>query len=109
MAILEKEETWRYKGIDISKLSLQYQVNRQDFEKLCQFLLAYHCLVAGWVADAYHLVHHDVSPLLPELLPSLLKDAFDLQSVQAIVTGYKQVYKALEDERRYWIPELALQ
>lgn len=72
LANLEKEETWKDKGIDVSKLSLQYQVNHQDFEKLCQVLLTYHCLVAGWVADAYHLVHYDVSPLLPELLPSLV-------------------------------------
>ncbi|RCJ28477.1 hypothetical protein A6770_23735 [Nostoc minutum NIES-26] len=109
LAILEKSEKWQDKGIDISKLSLQYQVNHQDFEKLCQVLISCHCLVAAWVADAYHLVHYDVPPLLPELLPGMLKDALDLQSVQAIATGYKQVYQALENERRYWIPELALQ
>jgi hypothetical protein len=109
LAILEKVETWKNQGIDVSKLSLQYQVNRQDFEKLGQFLIACHCLVAGWVADAYHLVHHDVSPLLPELLPSLLQVGLDLQAVEAIATGYKQIYQALEDERRYWVPELALQ
>ncbi|MBD2531849.1 WD40 repeat domain-containing protein [Nostoc flagelliforme FACHB-838] len=109
LAILEKVEKWQDKGIDISKLSLQYQVNRQDFEKLCQVLITYHCLIAGWVADVYHLVDHDVPPLLPELLPSLLSDTFDLQSVQVIASGYKQVYQALENERCYWIPELALQ
>ncbi|NEU72891.1 WD40 repeat domain-containing protein [Hassallia byssoidea VB512170] len=109
LAILEKVEKWNAKGIDISKLSLQYQVNRQDFEKLCQVLITYHCLVAGWVADAYHLVDRDVPPLLPELLPSLLSDTFDLQSVEVIASGYKQVYQALENERCYWIPELALQ
>ncbi|MBG1245249.1 WD40 repeat domain-containing protein [Nostoc sp. NZL] len=109
LAILEKLEKWDEKGIDISKLSLQYQVNRQDFENLCQVLITYHCLVAGWVADAYHLVDHSVPPLLPELLPSLLSDTFDLQSLQVIASGYKQVYQALENERCYWIPELALQ
>ncbi|MBH8573105.1 WD40 repeat domain-containing protein [Nostocaceae cyanobacterium CENA369] len=109
LAILEKLEKWQHQGIDVSKLSLQYQVDRQDFEKLCQVLIACHCLVAAWVADTYHLVHYDVPPLLPKLLPSMLKNALDLQSVQAIVTGYKQVYQALENERRYWIPELALQ
>jgi hypothetical protein len=109
LAILEQLEKWNEKGIDTSKLSLQYQVNRQDFEKLGQVLITYHCLVAGWVADAYHLVDYGVPPLLPELLPSLLEDTFDLQSVQVIATGYKQVYQALENERCYWIPELALQ
>jgi WD40 repeat protein len=109
LAILEKVEKWNEKGIDISNLSLKYQVNRQDFEQLCQVLITYHCLVAGWVADVYHLVDRGVPPLLPELLPSLLSDTFDLQSVQVIASGYKQVYQALENERCYWIPELALQ
>ncbi|MBW4557059.1 MAG: WD40 repeat domain-containing protein [Trichormus sp. ATA11-4-KO1] len=113
LAILEKAEKWQEKGIDISQLSLKYQVNHQDLEKLCQVLITCHCLVAAWVADAYHLVHHDVQPLLPEVLPSLLKDTFDLQSVQeplsVYATGYQQVYQALEQERRYWVPELALQ
>jgi WD40 repeat protein len=109
LAILEKVEKWNEKGIDISNLSLKYQVNRQDFEQLCQVLITYHCLVVGWVADIYHLVDRGVPPLLPELLPSLLSDTFDLQSVQIIASGYKQVYQALENERCYWIPELALQ
>ncbi|WP_017316512.1 WD40 repeat domain-containing protein [Mastigocladopsis repens] len=117
LAILEKAEKWKEKGIDVSKLSLQYQVNRQDLEKLCQVLITCHSLAASWVADAYHLVHHDVPPLLPELLP-MLTNAVDLQSLQAMsddnqlrvyATGYKQLYQALEMERRYWIPELALE
>lgn len=65
--------------------------------------------MAGWVADADHLVHHDVPPLLPKLLPILLKDTSDFQAMAAIAAGYKQIYQALEDERRYWVPELALQ
>lgn len=109
LVLLEKAEKWKAQGIDISKLSLQYQVNHQDFEKLCDVLTTCHFLVAAWVADVYHLVHYDIPPLLPELLPSLLQDALDLQSVQAIIIGYKQVYQALEKERRYWVPELALQ
>lgn len=109
LAILQKEEQWRNQGIDISNLGLRYQINNQDYEKLCQVLITCHCLVAGWVADVYHLVHHNLPALLPKLLPSLLEDVLDFQSVEAIVTGYKQVYQALEANRRYWIPELALQ
>jgi uncharacterized protein with WD repeat len=109
LAILEKAEKWQAQGIDITKLSLQYRVNQQDIEQLCQVLTTCHCLVAAWVADIYHLVHHDVSPLLPELLPSLLKDAIDVQSLKAITTSYKQVYAALEKERLHWIPELSVQ
>ncbi|MBD2252322.1 WD40 repeat domain-containing protein [Nostoc parmelioides] len=109
LAILEKTEKWQAKGIDISKLSLQYRVNQQDIEQLCQVLITCHSLVTAWVADIYHLGNHDVPPLLPELLPSLLKDAIDVQSLQTIATSYKQVYEALEKERLYWIPELSVQ
>jgi WD40 repeat protein len=118
LAILEKLEKWQSQGIDVSKLSLKYQINHQDIAKFCQVLITCHCLVAAWVADAFHLVHHDVSPLLPQLLPSLLKDTLDLSATHPIpdenllrvyATGYQQVYQALEKERRYWVPELALQ
>ncbi|MBV9390027.1 MAG: WD40 repeat domain-containing protein [Chroococcidiopsidaceae cyanobacterium CP_BM_ER_R8_30] len=76
LATLEKEEFWKSKGIDTSQLSLPYQINYQDLEKLYQFLIICHCLVAGWVADAYHLAQHAVSPLLPKLLPDLLRETF---------------------------------
>ncbi len=109
LALLEKAENWKQQGIDISKLPLQYQINRQDIENYCQLLITYHCLVAGWVADSYYLVHYDVPPLLPKLLPILLKDNPDFQAMAAIAVGYKQIYQALENERRYWVPELALQ
>ncbi len=109
LATLEKAEKWQKKGIDVSKLSLKYQVNRQDLEKLCQVLITCHTLAASWIADIFHLIHHDVQPLLPELLPSLIEDATDIQSVQKIATGYQEVYQALQVERRYWIPEMALQ
>ncbi|MDF5713243.1 MAG: WD40 repeat domain-containing protein [Rhizonema sp. NSF051] len=109
LATLEKAEKWEKKGIDISKLSLKYKVNRQDIETLCQVLITGHTLAASWIADIFHLIHHDVAPLLPELLPSMIEDATDIQSVQKIAIGYQQVYQALQVERRSWIPEMALQ
>jgi WD40 repeat protein len=109
LELLEREQKWKDKGIDTSKIELKYRVSRQDFEKLCQVLINCHCLVASWISDVYHLIHHDVAPLLPELLPSLIEDGIDFQSVGAITQGYKQVYGALERERGYWVPELALQ
>jgi DNA-binding beta-propeller fold protein YncE len=118
LATLEKLEKWQAQGIDVSKLTLKYQINHQDIAKFSQVLITCHCLVTAWVADAYHLVHHNVSPLLPELLPGLLKDTLNLSLPQTMpdenllrvyATSYQQVYQALEKERRYWIPELALQ
>ncbi|KAB8331793.1 WD40 repeat domain-containing protein [Scytonema tolypothrichoides VB-61278] len=109
LAILEKAEKWKAKGIDISKLSLQYEVNHQDLEKLCQVLITCHILCAGWVADAYHLIHNDVPPQLPELLPSFMTNSLDTKSLQAIATGYKQLYQTLEVKQHHWIPNLALE
>jgi WD40 repeat protein len=109
LEIWEREEKWKQKGIDTSQLSLKYRINRQDFEQLSQVLVNCHCLVASWIADVYHLVHHDVPPLLPDLLPSLVENGIDVGSVSAIASGYKQVYQALESERSHWIPELTLQ
>lgn len=109
LATLEKCERWCAQGIDISQLQLNYQTNRQDYQRLSNILVNCHCLVASWVADLYHLIHHDVSPLLPEILPQFGKDGLDTQVIAAIATGYQQVYQALERDRHCWIPELALQ
>jgi WD40 repeat protein len=113
LEVWEKAQKWQNQGIDISKLSLQYQFNHQDWDKLCQVLINCHCLVAAWVADAYHLVGDDVPPLLPQVLPSLLTDSFNLQSVQELLrvyaSGYQEVYAAWENHRPEWVPGLALQ
>lgn len=107
--ILEKAEQWKREGVDIERLTLDYQIGTEDFDQLARYLADCHSLVAGWVADAYHLIYRDVLPVLPELLPDLLKDDADPQLIQAIISGYEQLYRALEGERRYWAPELALQ
>jgi WD40 repeat protein len=109
LELLEKEERWRGQGINVSQLKLNYAVSQENLDQVCQFLIHCHCLVAGWIADIYHLVYRDVPPLLPSLLPDLTQSGTDLPLVQAIAMGYQQVYQALENERRYWVPELALQ
>lgn len=112
LEIWEKEEKWKRYGIDTSELVLDYKVNHKDFAALSQLLVTCHCLVAGWVADAHHLIHYDVPPLLPELLPSLLETAGDRQLAQSVmqttISGYKDIFNALERERPLWVPELAL-
>jgi len=85
LEIWEKLEKWQVQGIDTSQLSLKYQVNQQDFAQLCQILINCHCLVLAWIADAYHLVQHNVQPLLPTLLPGLLKEGLDLASLAAML------------------------
>jgi formylglycine-generating enzyme required for sulfatase activity len=111
LKILEQEEKYRQLGIDIQQLDLQksYKVNEQDFKYLCEFLAKCHCLVAGFIADIHYLIQNNVPPLLPKLLPELTADFYNHQLLESIVTGYRQVYQALENERPAWMPELALE
>jgi formylglycine-generating enzyme required for sulfatase activity len=110
LKILEQEEEYRQLGIDIQQLDLQkhYKVGEQDFKYLCQFLANCHRLVAGFIADIHYLIQNNVPPLLPKLLPELTEDFYNPQLLESIVTGYRQVYQALENERPAWMPELAL-
>lgn len=112
LKLLKKEEKWKNHGIDTSELAWEYKVSNKDFEALAQLLITCHCLVAGWVADAHHLVHYNQFPLLPKLLPNLLQNAADEELVQAlmqtIISGYQDIFKAIEIERPAAVPELAL-
>ncbi|MBE9057537.1 WD40 repeat domain-containing protein [Sphaerospermopsis sp. LEGE 08334] len=109
LAILEKVEKWQSQGIDVSHLSVEYETSSQDWEHLYQVLITAHCLVTAWVTDAYHLVNYDIPPLLPKLLPSLINEGIDLQSLEVITNSYKQLYEAFKNERRLKVPEIALQ
>ncbi|MGK7917378.1 MAG: WD40 repeat domain-containing protein [Prochloraceae cyanobacterium] len=111
LAILEEVEQLQRAGIDTRELAFEYQVSSQDFEALCQFLTISHCLVAGWVTDIHYLVHCDLSPLLPELLPQLIDlapEKFLQQGIRTTVSIYQEVFQALAAQRPYWMPELAL-
>ncbi|NEO31518.1 MAG: WD40 repeat domain-containing protein [Symploca sp. SIO3C6] len=112
LAILEEAEELKRAGIDLSELNLSYQVSSKDWDNLCLFLSTCHCLVAGWVSDIYHLVHYDVFPLMPELLPQVLQEVSDQKLLPAIikttVSIYQNVLNSLLIERPYWAPELAL-
>lgn len=118
LALVEKAAAWQAQGVDTGSLRWPYQIDSETMDEVWQWLIRYHCLVAAWIADSYHLVYRDVPPLLPAVLPDLIAPAADASLGQApdlavilepIVKGYQQIYQALEDERRYWVPELALQ
>ena len=112
LAILEQAEELQAAGINIKELTFEYQVNTKDFEALSLFFSICHCLVAGWMADIYHLIHYDCAPLLPQLLPQLAKDLSEPKSLQAVlgatVSIYQSVLPALASQRPYWLPILAL-
>ena len=109
MKILQDEEALKSAGIDSSDLATQpYKVTAKDFEYLCQFLVKCQSLVGGWIADIHYLIHHNVPPILPKLIPDLMRGIDDPKLLKTIVSGYRQVYEALENERPAWMPELAL-
>ncbi len=108
LAIIEEDEEFKGDGISIPR---HYRVNSEDWDYLCQVLVASHCLVTGWIADAHYLINYDVKPLLPDVLPDLLNDESALpvnEVVQAVVSGYKELFKAIAIEQPHTIPELAL-
>ena len=68
LAIIEELDELKAAGIVTEELNCTYQVDRQDFAYICQFLSICQCLVAGWVTDIHHLmelnhVHKSVSRL----------------------------------------------
>ncbi|MEK0194027.1 hypothetical protein [Microcoleus anatoxicus] len=108
LAILEEDEEFKGDGISIPR---HYRVNSEDSDYLCQVLVASHCLVTSWIADAHYLINYDVKPLLPDVLSELLTDESALpvnEVVQAVVSGYKELFKAIAIEQPHTIPELAL-
>ncbi|MFB2877694.1 tetratricopeptide repeat protein [Floridanema aerugineum] len=113
LVLLQLEERFKQAGIDSGDLELDYTINKKDFEELCQFLIIYHCLFAGLVADEYFLFQYNLTPLLPQLLPELTQNVPDTEAVQemieAVVLYYQNVYQALESQRSSLVPELNLE
>ena len=108
LEIIEQEARLQSSGIDTSKLSRRYRGNKQDFKAFADFLVKCNCLVAGWIADAHHLIQSNVTPLLPQLLPELAGDAPE-EMVQSILSEYGGIYQSLEGERLEIMPELLLE
>jgi WD40 repeat protein len=113
LAIWEEAEQLQAAGIDIKKLNFEYRVNRKDWETVCEFLSICHCIVAGWVADIYYLIHADLAPHLPQLLPQLIeKDVSEPKSLQmafqTTLSIYQNVFCTLASQRPYYLPTLTL-
>jgi WD40 repeat protein len=109
LTLLEQETRWQQQGIETTALELSYQINAADGADLCQELIRCYCLIAAWVLDIYHLIRRDVRPRLPQILPTLLSPTVDDTLLEAIVTGYRQIYTALTADRSLWLPDLLLQ
>jgi WD40 repeat protein len=112
LALVEEVEKLQEAGIDTQELIFPYQINRQDFEYVCQFLSICQCLVAGWITDIHYLIDNDISPHLPQWLPKLGSNIAAPELLEAIaratVSLYQGVVKALASEQPQRIPQLTL-
>lgn len=98
---------------DLSKLNFQkrYEADERHYTAVCDDVIAYHCLLAGCIIDVYHLLHYDVPPLLPRLLPELTASLPEDQVVPLLnnlAYSYCAAYEALEAARPAWAPEFSL-
>ncbi len=113
LAILEEIAQLRAAGIKTEELSWDYQVNRQDFEYICQFLSICQCLVAGWVTDIHYLIESNLAPNLSTWLPQLLGESggeseFLSAIIRASISIYQRVLQVLIQERPDCIAQLSL-
>ena len=107
---LEQEEALSAAGIGLDQVDLpSFQLVKEDWRAIHQFLITWHCLVMGWIGDLYHFSYWETPPLLPKLLPDLLHPDFPAAVAHAFIDHYCRSYRAVAAERPAWGPELALQ
>jgi formylglycine-generating enzyme required for sulfatase activity len=107
---LEQEEALSAAGIGLDQVDLpSFQLVKEDWRAIHQFLITWHCLVMGWIGDLYHFSYWETPPLLPKLLPDLLHPDFPPEIAHAFIDHYCCSYRAVAAERPAWGPELALQ
>jgi formylglycine-generating enzyme required for sulfatase activity len=115
--VLQKEQKLIEGGIDVRELDIkkQYKLNDKDFQKLHQYLITFHCLSVGLMADMHYLSREkNLIPLLPSLLSKLFENIPDSQELQKkildwLIPTYDEVYQKLEEVMASWIPELRMQ
>ncbi|GFZ91426.1 SUMF1/EgtB/PvdO family nonheme iron enzyme [Okeania sp. KiyG1] len=107
--IYRKNQELAADGIEIE---CHYKTNSEDFGKLSALLGAYHNIIAALFTDIHYLIHTNLSPKLPELLPELETEfsvdrrlADDL--FQMVVESYIGSLRAMEKDRSELVPEFA--
>lgn len=108
LEILEEEEQLAQLGVDINQLPPRYKLQTSDFEVLSQFLKLNHCLIAGLISDAYHLLQHDTFPILPHYLQDLVIEESSFDLIKSIVKSYQQLLQTLHLERPAFASDIAM-
>lgn len=110
--MLAEEEKVKAAGLK-PKNQKAYKIDEEDEEFVRQVLMTCHKLLAAWFADAHYLIHQNVPPLLPSLLPELTKDVAHLSIIQEaignLIEGYRGIFEALQRDRAFLVPDLALE
>lgn len=109
---LEQEQQLHAAGIEEDEIQIHYEWNSQDVEWLYQIIADCHCLITACFADAHYLIHHNVPPLLPKVLPELLTKESGLpvnDVLQVVINIYQDLFKAISMEQTYWMPDLAVE
>ncbi|NET42237.1 tetratricopeptide repeat protein [Okeania sp. SIO2B3] len=109
LQIYRKSEQDKLAGIDFER---HYKTNSKDFGKLSALLGAYHNIIVALFTDIHYLIHTNLSPKLPELLPEL-ETEFSIDRrladhlFQMVVESYIGSLRAMEKDRSELVPEFA--
>jgi WD40 repeat protein len=110
---LEKEIQWQSHGIETNTLCFSYITSPEDFTELHQQLTRIYSVLAGWIADAHHLLNTGVSPILPGLMTELINPIasppLGQELFRTIISGYRELFRTLENERPDQAAQFALQ
>ncbi|MDY6804133.1 MAG: SUMF1/EgtB/PvdO family nonheme iron enzyme [Cyanobacteriota bacterium] len=109
LGILKEQEILQQAGIQVEQ---HFKTNQEDLAKLCQFLTAYHNLLTGFFADVHYLIHYNLQPQLPQLLPEVIGEFIEydvgLSMLQWATDNFIDTFKALETDRSALIPDLSI-
>ncbi|MDE5109826.1 MAG: hypothetical protein O4753_00635, partial [Trichodesmium sp. St7_bin2_1] len=110
LQVYRKYEQEKLAGIEFER---HYKTNREDFDKLSALLGAYHNIIVGLFTDIHYLIHTNLSPKLPELLPEL-ETEFSIDQrladelLKMVVESYIGSLRAMEKDRSELVPEFAV-
>ncbi len=110
LATLKKAEKFKLAGINT--VNLTYLVNKKDYENLAQFLIIYHSIFTGLVADEYFIREYQLTPLLPTFIPDLIKEIKEgdllTEIMESVKVYYDQLYESLAEIYGVLLPDLLL-
>ncbi len=110
--LFEELEDLKIAGIKAEELNVNYKVDQQDYDTLCEFLSIFCCLLGGCVTVIHYLINYNLTPHLPVWLLSLGEAFPKFQSqvnlLDITIKFYEDILTILGHESPHDVPELAL-